>query len=102
MPEPLRPLARRQAVEVRHAHFGKDAEALLARMDERRALLENLRRSVVRQKSSWLQRTLYAVWGAVVLVGLVFVVVIVIGSLVSPSSKHVGPAVPNINTLRAQ
>jgi TIR domain/Putative peptidoglycan binding domain len=32
LPDALKPLARRQAVEVRHEHFGKDAEALLARM----------------------------------------------------------------------
>lgn len=32
LPETLKPLARRQAVEVRHAHFGHDAEALIARM----------------------------------------------------------------------
>ena len=34
LPDSLKPLARRQAVEMRHAHFGKDAEALLARMGE--------------------------------------------------------------------
>lgn len=34
VPDALKPLARRQAVEVRHAHFSKDAEALLARMGE--------------------------------------------------------------------
>jgi len=32
LPDPLKPLARRQAAEVRHVHFGKDAEALVARM----------------------------------------------------------------------
>jgi len=32
LPDTLKPLARRQAVEVRHAHFGYDAEALIARM----------------------------------------------------------------------
>ena len=32
LPDTLKPLARRQAVEVRHAHFGHDAEALIARM----------------------------------------------------------------------
>jgi hypothetical protein len=30
LPDTLKPLARRQAVEVRHAHFGHDAEALIA------------------------------------------------------------------------
>jgi TIR domain len=34
LPDSLKPLDRRQAVEMRHAHFGKDAEALLARMGE--------------------------------------------------------------------
>jgi hypothetical protein len=34
LPESLKPLVRRQAVEMRHAHFGKDAEALIARMSE--------------------------------------------------------------------
>ena len=34
LPDTLKPLARRQAVEVRHAHFGHDAEALIARMRE--------------------------------------------------------------------
>ena len=34
LPDSLKPLARRQAAEVRHAHFGKDAEALVARMRE--------------------------------------------------------------------
>ena len=38
LPDTLKPLARRQAVEVRHAHFGHDAEALIARM--RKALGE--------------------------------------------------------------
>ncbi len=32
LPDTLKPLARRQAVQVRHAHFGHDAEALIARM----------------------------------------------------------------------
>jgi PDZ domain-containing protein len=34
LPDSLKPLARRQAVGVRHAHFGHDAEALVARMRE--------------------------------------------------------------------
>ena len=34
LPDSLKPLARRQAVEIRHAHFGHDAEALVARMRE--------------------------------------------------------------------
>src|SRR5262245_24153850 len=34
LPNSLKALARRQAAEVRHAHFGKDAEALVARMGE--------------------------------------------------------------------
>src|SRR6185436_17728712 len=34
LPESLNPLARRQAVDVRHTHFGHDAEALVARMRE--------------------------------------------------------------------
>jgi hypothetical protein len=34
LPESLKPLARRQAVEVRHTHFAKDAEGLVARMRE--------------------------------------------------------------------
>ena len=32
LPEPIKPLVRRQAVEVRHAHFGRDADALVARV----------------------------------------------------------------------
>src|ERR1700759_4535780 len=34
LPDPLKPLARRQAFEVRHANFGRDAEALAERMQE--------------------------------------------------------------------
>ena len=34
LPESLKPLARRHAVDIRHAHFGHDAEALVARMRE--------------------------------------------------------------------
>jgi hypothetical protein len=34
LPDSLKPLVRRQAVEVRHANFGRDAEALVARMRE--------------------------------------------------------------------
>jgi hypothetical protein len=34
LPDSLKPLVRRQAVEMRHAHFGKDAEALIERMGE--------------------------------------------------------------------
>jgi hypothetical protein len=34
LPDSLKPLARRQAAEVRHAHFGQDAETLVARMRE--------------------------------------------------------------------
>jgi len=34
VPDSIKPLVRRQAVEMRHAHFGKDAEALIARMGE--------------------------------------------------------------------
>jgi formylglycine-generating enzyme required for sulfatase activity len=34
LPDSLKPLARRQAVDVRHSHFGHDAEALVARMRE--------------------------------------------------------------------
>jgi hypothetical protein len=34
LPDFLKPLARRQAAEVRHAHFGQDAETLVARMRE--------------------------------------------------------------------
>jgi membrane protein involved in colicin uptake len=34
LPDSLKPLARRHAVDVRHAHFGHDAEALVARMRE--------------------------------------------------------------------
>ena len=32
LPDALKPLARRQAVEVRHAHFGQDAQTLVERM----------------------------------------------------------------------
>jgi hypothetical protein len=34
LPDSLKPLTRRQAIEVRHAHFGHDAEALVKRMRE--------------------------------------------------------------------
>ena len=34
LPDSLKPLARRQAVDVRHSHFGNDAEALVKRMRE--------------------------------------------------------------------
>ena len=52
LPDSLKPLARRHAVDVRHSHFGQDAEALVKRMRE--ALgegfrsLESVRRSVTR------------------------------------------------------
>jgi len=34
LPESLKPLARRQAIELRHAHFGRDAEALTEKIRE--------------------------------------------------------------------
>jgi tetratricopeptide (TPR) repeat protein len=34
LPDPLKTLARRQAVEVRQVHFGRDAEALVERVNE--------------------------------------------------------------------
>jgi hypothetical protein len=34
LPDGLKPLARRQAVEVRHAHFGQDVQTLIERMRE--------------------------------------------------------------------
>ena len=34
LPNSLKPLARRQAVDVRHTHFARDTEALVARMRE--------------------------------------------------------------------
>ena len=34
LPDSLKPLARRHAVDVRHSHFGQDAEALVKRMRE--------------------------------------------------------------------
>ena len=34
LPDSLKPLVRRQAVDVRHSHFGHDAEALVKRMRE--------------------------------------------------------------------
>ena len=34
LPDSLKPLARRHAVDIRHTHFGHDAEALVARMRE--------------------------------------------------------------------
>ncbi len=34
LPDPLKPLARRQAFEVRHANFGRDAEALAKKMHQ--------------------------------------------------------------------
>src|SRR5262249_33142913 len=43
LPDALKPLARRQAAEIRHASLGRDAEALVARMREalgNKALIE--------------------------------------------------------------
>jgi hypothetical protein len=34
LPDSIKPLVRRNAVEVRHAHFGRDAEALVAKVRE--------------------------------------------------------------------
>jgi hypothetical protein len=34
LPDSLKPLARRQAIEVRQLHFGRDAEALIERVRE--------------------------------------------------------------------
>ena len=34
LPDPLKPLVRRQAIDVRQAHFGRDAEALIERLRE--------------------------------------------------------------------
>src|SRR5262249_23996533 len=34
LPEPLKPLARRQAIDLRHDHFGRDAEALVEKIRE--------------------------------------------------------------------
>src|SRR6516164_7292902 len=34
LPESLKPLVRRQAIELRHAHFGRDAEALIEKIKE--------------------------------------------------------------------
>jgi tetratricopeptide (TPR) repeat protein len=45
LPDSVRPLARRQAAEVRHAHFGKDAEALVERMREALAADAKLRKA---------------------------------------------------------
>jgi hypothetical protein len=36
LPEPLKPLVRRQAIELRHTHFGRDAEALNEKIREAR------------------------------------------------------------------
>src|SRR5215475_2577042 len=51
LPEPLRALARRQAAEVRHAHFGKDAETLVARMRE--AISADLASERVEAETKW-------------------------------------------------
>ena len=48
LPDSLKPLARRQAVDVRHSHFGHDAEALVKRMRE--ALGEEV--SVAREREA--------------------------------------------------
>jgi TIR domain len=59
LPDSLKPLDRRQAVEMRHAHFGKDAEALLARMGEAlgdEALVSDERKALgdeARETSRW-------------------------------------------------
>jgi LCCL domain/TIR domain len=34
LPEPLKPLVRRHAITLRHAHFGRDAEALIERVHD--------------------------------------------------------------------
>jgi hypothetical protein len=34
LPDSLKPLVRRQAIEVRQTHFGRDAEALIERVRE--------------------------------------------------------------------
>ena len=53
LPDSLKPLARRQAVDVRHSHFGHDAEALVkecARRSVKRCQsLESVRRSVMKK-----------------------------------------------------
>ena len=53
LPDSLKPLARRQAVDVRHSHFGHDAEALVKRMREALGeevpVAESARRSVMKK-----------------------------------------------------
>src|SRR5215813_10791196 len=34
LPKPLKPLVRRQAIDLRHTHFGRDAEALIEKIGE--------------------------------------------------------------------
>jgi hypothetical protein len=50
LPDSLKPLARRRAVDVRHSHFGHDAEALVKRMrealSEGRSTAPRLRRAI--------------------------------------------------------
>ena len=64
LPDSLKALARRQAVEVRHAHFGKDAETLVARMRE--ALGDE-----TSEPRLWHVRTLAAVAAVVVVLLLI-------------------------------
>ena len=56
LPEPLKPLVRRNAVEVRNAHFGRDAEALTDKVRE--AL-----RGETGKSSRW---PMWATWSAMV------------------------------------
>ena len=34
LPKPLKPLVRRQAIDLRHTHFGRDADALIEKISE--------------------------------------------------------------------
>lgn len=56
LPDPLMPLVRRHAFELRHRHFGRDADALIARIEEAPI-----------SKHSWVKRRLVAGARAVLL-----------------------------------
>jgi hypothetical protein len=66
LPDLLKPLARRQAAEVRHAHFGHDAETLVARM-----------REALRDKAAGPGR--WRVWAAIGVAAVALVLLVVWG-----------------------
>jgi tetratricopeptide (TPR) repeat protein len=70
LPDPIKPLARRQAVEVRHIHFGRDAEALVARVREalggQAARLGRWRGRTIASAAAVAALLLFVAWGGYV------------------------------------